>query len=188
MSLALYPPHVAGRGDCHRRSGADRSGVHEQHARTIVRLSPSISQPMRRPPLIAALEGALGRTRADYARSRRQPPSVRHRRRLHRRSPTVRSTRIGSRRFTSLSISTEANAQPNVSVQSVVLTGGHRSAAGVARVVLSGHDVEGKRTEAPNLRQRGRRRLGEHQWSTASTATIEVPWWPLDSGARALAH
>ncbi len=80
----------------------------------------------------------------------------------------------------------DVNAQPNVGVQSVVLSGGHRSAAGAARVVLSGHGVAGKRTE---LRiSDGGAVVGSatHEWSSASTATIDIPWWPLDLGARAL--
>lgn len=83
-------------------------------------------------------------------------------------------------------IRTEVNAGPNVSVQSVVLSGGHQTAAGVARVVLSGRDVSGKRTEVRISDSGAVVGSAEHQWSTATTATIEVPWWPLDSGARTL--
>lgn len=83
-------------------------------------------------------------------------------------------------------ISAEANAQPDVSVQSVVLTGGHRSAAGLARVVLSGHAVEGERTEVRISDSGSVVGSAVHEWSKVSTAAIEVPWWPLDSGTRAL--
>ena len=59
----------------------------------------------------------------------------------------------------------DANAQPNVSVQSVVLSGGHRSAAGVARVVLSGHGVAGKRTEVRISDGGAVVGSATHQWS-----------------------
>lgn len=80
----------------------------------------------------------------------------------------------------------DLHAQPNVSVQSVVLSGGHRSAAGAARVVLSGHGVAGKRTEVRISDGGAVVGSATHQWSSASTATIDTAWWPLDLGARAL--
>jgi len=83
-------------------------------------------------------------------------------------------------------IITDVNASPNVSVQSVVLSAGHRSAAGVARVVLSGRGVEGKRTEVRISDSGAIVGSASHQWSAAPGATIEIPWWPLDLGARAL--
>jgi hypothetical protein len=83
-------------------------------------------------------------------------------------------------------ISTELNAGPNVSVQSVVLSGSHRTAAGVARVVLFGRDVSGKRTEVRISDSGAVVGSAIHQWTTAPTATIEMPWWPLDLGAHAL--
>ena len=83
-------------------------------------------------------------------------------------------------------IRTDAESGPNVSVQSVVPSGGHRTAAGVARVVLFGRDVSGKRTEVRISDSGAIVGSAEHQWSTATTVTIDVPWWPLDSGARTL--
>ena len=83
-------------------------------------------------------------------------------------------------------ITTEVNDGPNVSVPSVVVRSGHRSAAGVARVELVGRDVSGKRTDIRISDSGAVVGSAEHQWSTATTATVEVPWWPLDSGARSL--
>lgn len=83
-------------------------------------------------------------------------------------------------------ITTDVNAAPNVSVQSVVLSGGHRSAAGAAQVVLSGRGVEGKRTEVRISDDGAVVGSATHQWTAESTATMEIPWWPLDLGARAL--
>ena len=85
-----------------------------------------------------------------------------------------------------LVIGTEVDAGPNVSVQSVVVTGGHRTAAGVARVELFGRDVSGRHTAVRISDSGAVVGSAEHQWSTATTATIDVPWWPLGSGARAL--
>ena len=83
-------------------------------------------------------------------------------------------------------ITTASAGEPNVSVRSVSISVGHRSAAGVARVELSGGAVEGKRTEVRILD--GAAVIGSaiHQWATAPTATIDIPWWPVDLGARAL--
>jgi hypothetical protein len=83
-------------------------------------------------------------------------------------------------------ISTDVNLGPNVSLQSVELSGTHRVAAGVARVVLFGHDVPGKRTEVRISDDGAVVGSAIHQWTTAPTATIEMPWWPLDLGARRL--
>ena len=71
-------------------------------------------------------------------------------------------------------------------VRSVSISSGHRSAAGVARVELSGRAVEGKRTEVRILDGAAVIGSATHQWATAPTATIDVPWWPVDLGARAL--
>ena len=81
---------------------------------------------------------------------------------------------------------TDPNAAPNVNVQSVVLSGGHRSAAGAARVALSGRGVEGRRTEVRISDGGAVVGSATHQWTAESTATMEIPWWPLDLGARAL--
>jgi hypothetical protein len=80
----------------------------------------------------------------------------------------------------------DVNAAPNVSVQAVVLSGGHRSAAGAARVVLSGRGVEGKRTDVRISDGGAIVGSATHRWTAESTATMEIPWWPLDLGARAL--
>ena len=77
-------------------------------------------------------------------------------------------------------------AQPNVSVRSVVLSGGHRAAAATARVALTGLGVAGRRTEVRISDGGAVVGSATHQWSSATTATIDIPWWPLDAGARAL--
>lgn len=74
----------------------------------------------------------------------------------------------------------------NVRVQSVNAAAGHRSAAGVVRVVLEGSGVEGKRTDVRVLDGNAVVGSVSHTWSAAQAVTLDVPWWPLDAGARAL--
>jgi hypothetical protein len=83
-------------------------------------------------------------------------------------------------------ITTPPAGEPNVRVRSVSMSSGHRSAAGVARVELSGRAVEGKRTEVRILDGAAVIGSATHQWAAALTATIDVPWWPVDLGARVL--
>lgn len=73
----------------------------------------------------------------------------------------------------------------NVSVRSVSVSRGHVSAAGVARVELSA-------TSAPAQSEirvlDGTAVVGSvmHEWNGASSARIDVPWWPIAAGARLL--
>ncbi len=83
-------------------------------------------------------------------------------------------------------ISIPQGGQPNVTIRSAVLSGGHAAAAGAARIELSGQGVEGKRTEVRIVDGGAVVGLATHQWSAASTATIDVAWWPIGLGARAL--
>jgi hypothetical protein len=75
---------------------------------------------------------------------------------------------------------------PNVAVQSVTVSRAHQSAAGVARVALTGTGVEGKRSEIRVLDGTAVIGATTHEWSNASPATVDVAWWPVDAGARAL--
>ena len=83
-------------------------------------------------------------------------------------------------------IKTPIAGTPNVSLRSVSMSRGHRAAAGTARVHLAGRGVEGKRTEVRVLD--GPAMLGSnvHEWSTGESAIVDVPWWPIATGARAL--
>lgn len=83
-------------------------------------------------------------------------------------------------------ISMSHGGQPNVTVRSAVLSGGHAAAAGAARIELSGQGVEGKRTEVRIVDDGAVVGLATHQWSAAPTAMIDVAWWPISLGARAL--
>lgn len=82
-------------------------------------------------------------------------------------------------------ITVPPDGEPNVRLRSVSISGGHRAAAGVARVELAGRGVEGKRTEVRILD--GAAVIGSaiHAWKAEEAATIEIPWWPVDLGARA---
>lgn len=74
---------------------------------------------------------------------------------------------------------------PNVTLQSVSVSRGHQSAAGVARVELAAAGPPA-RSEIRVLD--GAAVVGSvtHQWSASASARVEVPWWPLGTGARVL--
>ncbi|MBY0494882.1 MAG: hypothetical protein K2Y23_11760 [Cyanobacteria bacterium] len=76
--------------------------------------------------------------------------------------------------------------QPNVRMRSVSVSRGHRAAAGTARVHLEGRGVTGKRTAVRVIDRQAVLGAVTHEWSTGGTAVVDVPWWPLDTGARAL--
>jgi len=73
---------------------------------------------------------------------------------------------------------------PNVSLQSVVVGGGHVAAAGTARVELT-REGDVARTQI-EIRD-GAAVIGTatHEWTSAS-ASVDVPWWPIETGARTL--
>ncbi len=79
------------------------------------------------------------------------------------------------------------NAGPNVRLRSVVLAAGqHAGAAGVARVLVDGRDVVGRRTEirvSDNAALVGSAII---EWQSDGPQAVDVPWWPLASGPRAL--
>jgi hypothetical protein len=83
-------------------------------------------------------------------------------------------------------ITVPPDGMPNVAVQSVALSSTHRSAAGVAQVALAGTGVEGKRSEIRILDGAAVVGSTSYDWTAAATATIEVPWWPIETGARVL--
>jgi hypothetical protein len=78
-------------------------------------------------------------------------------------------------------------AGPNVTMQSVVTASTQSAAgAGLVRVTLSGVGAAGRKTE---LRiTDGAATLGSrvHDWSADGNVVVDVPWWPLAEGARAL--
>ena len=75
---------------------------------------------------------------------------------------------------------------PNVTVRSVSMSRGHRAAAGTARVELAGRDVEGKRTEVRVLDGQALLGANAYEWSKGESAIVDIPWWPIATGARAL--
>jgi hypothetical protein len=76
--------------------------------------------------------------------------------------------------------------EPNVRISSVAIPRAHGAAAGAARVQLEGHGVAGKRTEVRVLDGAAVIGAAAHDWTTAETATLDIPWWPIDTGTRAL--
>jgi hypothetical protein len=78
-------------------------------------------------------------------------------------------------------------AGPNVVLQSAVTPALQSVAgAGLVRVALTGVGAAGRRTEVRVTD--GAATLGSrvHEWAADGSATIDVPWWPMGGGARAL--
>ncbi|HEX8029338.1 MAG TPA: hypothetical protein VF491_12785, partial [Vicinamibacterales bacterium] len=77
------------------------------------------------------------------------------------------------------------NGAPNVAVRSVTLGSGHLAAAGTARVELA---RAGAVTRTQVEVRDGAAVVGTavHDWKTENSATIDVPWWPVEPGARTL--
>ena len=79
------------------------------------------------------------------------------------------------------------SAGANVRLRSVVLAAGqHASAAGVARVIVDGRDVIGRRTEIRISDNGALVGSGLVEWKSDGVQTVDVPWWPLASGPRTL--
>jgi hypothetical protein len=76
-------------------------------------------------------------------------------------------------------------ASPNVAVRSVSVSSGHQSAAGVARIELV-RTGEIPKSEIRILDGNAVISSAIHEWATGSSAIVDVPWWPLGTGARAL--
>ena len=76
--------------------------------------------------------------------------------------------------------------EPNVRIRSVALSRGHRAAAVAALVELEGQGVAGTRSEVRILDGEAMIGAATHEWSKPGTAVIDVPWWPMAVGARAL--
>ncbi len=78
-------------------------------------------------------------------------------------------------------------AGPNVRLRSVMFAAGqHASAAGAARVVLDGRGVIGRRTEIRISDTAALVGSASVEWKSDGVQTVDVPWWPLASGPRAL--
>ncbi|MEO7135881.1 MAG: hypothetical protein ABI024_16870, partial [Vicinamibacterales bacterium] len=76
---------------------------------------------------------------------------------------------------------------PNVMLRSVSASRGHQSAGGVARVELAGIGLdEAMKSEVRVLDGGAVIGTATGAWSGAATLTIDVPWWPIDTGARVL--
>ena len=76
---------------------------------------------------------------------------------------------------------------PNVRLRSVmVATGQHASAAGMARVVVDGRGVIGRRTEVRVMDTGAVVGSAGIEWTADGVQTVDVPWWPLAPGPRVL--
>ncbi len=75
---------------------------------------------------------------------------------------------------------------PNVTLKSVMVTSAHQAASAVARVELNAVGSEGRSTELRVVDGSAIVGSATHTWEASSTATVDVPWWPIAAGARAL--
>ena len=78
-------------------------------------------------------------------------------------------------------------AGPNVRLRSVIFASGQQpSAAGVARVVIDSRGASGHRSEIRIVDGAAIVGSAVVEWKSDRLQTIDVPWWPLASGPRAL--
>jgi hypothetical protein len=82
-------------------------------------------------------------------------------------------------------IAVSAAGAPNVEVRRVTVSSTHASAAGSARVELVRSGAIGS-TEVRLTDNGAIIGAATHQWETDTTAAIDVPWWPIQDGARVL--
>ena len=78
-------------------------------------------------------------------------------------------------------------AGPNVRLRSVMsAVAQHAGTAGVARVVLDGRGVIGRRTEIRLSDTAALIGTASVEWKSDGVQTVDVPWWPLAPGPRTL--
>jgi hypothetical protein len=78
-------------------------------------------------------------------------------------------------------------AGPNVAVTSVAAPRSHHGAgSGVLRVTLAGSGVSGRRTDVRVTDGAATVGSAGHEWKQDGDAVVDVPWWPLGEGGRAL--
>ena len=84
-------------------------------------------------------------------------------------------------------IQTTAATGPNVVVQSVAASLTQNSAGvGTVTVALTGVGMQGRRTELRVLDGAATVGSAVHEWQADGDATIDIPWWSLAEGPRAL--
>ncbi|MEY4634408.1 MAG: hypothetical protein RJA55_206 [Acidobacteriota bacterium] len=78
-------------------------------------------------------------------------------------------------------------AGPNVAIQSALVSPAQSAAAsGIVRATLTGAGMAGRRTEIHVTDGAATVGSAVHEWAADGEAVIEVAWWPLGDGARAL--
>lgn len=77
-------------------------------------------------------------------------------------------------------------AGPNVTIQSAVVSAAQSAASGIVRATLAGTGVAGRRTEIHVTDGAATVGSAVHEWTADGAAAIEVAWWPLGDGPRAL--
>ncbi|MDP2319768.1 MAG: hypothetical protein Q8O42_10570 [Acidobacteriota bacterium] len=78
-------------------------------------------------------------------------------------------------------------AGPNVAIQSALVSSAQSAAAsGIVRATLAGTGMAGRRTEIHVTDGAATVGSAVHEWTADGEAAIEVAWWPLGDGPRAL--
>jgi len=78
-------------------------------------------------------------------------------------------------------------AGPNVAVKSVAAPQTqHGAGSGVLRVTLAGSGASGRRTEVRVTDGAATVGSASYEWKQDGDAAVDVPWWPLGEGGRAL--
>jgi len=84
-------------------------------------------------------------------------------------------------------VNTAVVGTPNVAVRSVTASSRHHSAgAGTVRVVLSGAGMQGRRTDVRVTDGGATMGSASHAWTADGEVSLDIPWWPVGDGARAL--
>jgi hypothetical protein len=79
----------------------------------------------------------------------------------------------------------KASGSPNVAIKSVMVIPAHHAASGMARVGLIAEGGQGRSTEIRVVDGGATVGSATQTWASSS-ATVDVPWWPIATGARAL--
>lgn len=78
-------------------------------------------------------------------------------------------------------------AGPNLAIQSAAASRTqHVAGSGMVRVVLAGSGLHGRRTELRITDGAATVGSSAHEWTGEGEVTVDVPWWPLGDGPRAL--
>ena len=98
-----------------------------------------------------------------------------------------RHARVAEDIGAAIALVTVGRDHPNVSLESATATSSHhRGAAGVVSVSMRGDGITGKTVTIRILDQSAVIGAASVEWEKGEPIAIDVPWWPIAEGARAL--